>query len=260
MFKKTKLSSFVFLSLLVSTSLVAKEFLIVASSSAPFEYKNTSGKVVGMDIDLTKAIFSKMGIDVQFRILPWARAWDMIEKGKADASLTTSRKDKRKPFVFYPEEDLWTSEFTIFVNKNGKGKSARSYKDLTQNNIKVGVVKGYSYNDGFWQAFPNRSKKELHETLKVAVDLNTNFKKLDNNRIDAIVEDRIVGTYTYSKVLGLNNVKDTGAVVFSKGYPMAFSKKSSFTDIENIIIQYDKILKIMKKNGEYDAIKNTWLN
>lgn len=241
-------------------SVIAKEFIIVASSSAPFEYKDTDGQVVGMDIDLTKAIFAKMNIDVQFRILPWARAWDMIEKGNADASLTTSRKEKRRPFVFYPKEDLWTSEFTIFANKQGKAKLARSYKDLAKNNIKVGVVKGYSYNDGFWQAFPNRAKDKLHESLKEASDLNTNFKKLDNNRIDAIIEDRIVGRFTFSKLLGLKNVIDTGAVVFSKGYPMAFSKKSSFTDIEKIITEYDRILKEMKNNGEYDAIKSTWLN
>ena len=47
--------------------------------------------------------------------------------------------------------------------------------------------------------------------------------------------------------------------LFSKGYPMPFSKKSSYPNIKTIAEKFDQELAIMKKNGEYKKIEAKWL-
>lgn len=225
-----------------------KKLLVVAEEFAPFEFVQ-NGKVVGIDIDIAKHIFKKLGIEAEFKILPWKRAWKMAEDGSADLILTTSRKDKRKEFLYYPKENMWSSEFLFFVNTKKKKENFKSYEDAK--GLKVGVILGNSYHDSFWDA-----KLKTEE----AVNIEINLKKLAAGRIDLFIIDKTVGMYT-AKLLGLQNKIEpyNDFIAFSKGYPAPFIKNSKYPNIEEISKKFESELINMKKSGEYKKIIDKWL-
>ncbi|MEH6404086.1 MAG: transporter substrate-binding domain-containing protein [Sneathiella sp.] len=235
-----------------------QKILVVGESFPPFEYKNDKGEVIGIDVDISRMIFKKLGVDVEYKINPWARTWSMIEEGKADAVFTTSRKDKRKPFLYYPTEDMWKSEFVFFVKK-GASITDDGYASAAGKSI--GVVRGNSYHDSFWAAFPHSDaeKTKLHANLKESKDLASNFRKLAAGRIDIVIADRTVGLATAKEEGLLDKVSAQSSVLFGKGYPMPFAKKSSYAGIEELSQKFEKELAALKASGEYQKIMDKWL-
>lgn len=243
---------------LAVTSYAERKLVVVGESFPPFEFMK-DGKAVGVDVDIATTIFKEMNIDVEVKILPWKRAWKMIETGKADAVFSTSRKDKRKPFLYYPEENMWVSEYVFFKQGEVGETMSIGYQDALKNKYTVGVIRGNSYHDSFWNAFPNQPDGSLNAMLEEAVDADINFQKLAKGRMDLFIIDKIVGLY----LVRINDLQDkiiySNQVLFSKGYPMPFAKKSNYPEIDKIAQQFEQKLIEIKKNGEYQKILDRWL-
>jgi len=248
-------------SMIFSTSLAqaaSQKILVVGESFPPFEYVNEKGEVVGIDVDIANEIFAKLGVEPEYKIHAWARAWSMIENGKADAVFTTSRKDKRKPFLFYPQEDMWKSEFVFFVRKGDKTTDG-GYGSAQGKT--VGVVRGNSYHDSFWATFPyqDEDKTKLNTNLKPAKDLATSLRKLAAGRVDLVIADRTVGLATAKEEGLLDKIDDQQTVLFGKGYPMPFAKKSSYPGLEGLAQKFEEQLIALKASDRYQEILNKWL-
>ncbi|WP_163834508.1 substrate-binding periplasmic protein [Spartinivicinus ruber] len=244
-----------------------QELLIVGEEWPPFEFKD-GDEVVGIDVDIATYIFKEMKIPVSFKMLPWKRAWSMVEEGKADAVFSTSFKEKRVPYLIYPKEHMWMSEFVFFNNTANKLSQFDGYKTVIEKDLKVGIINGNSYHPSFWQAFPyqdgsteyDESKVSLlNKQLKGAVDIKVNFKKLASNRIDVFTADKVIGQFT-AKLLGLNkDISYYDVALYSKPYPMPFVKKSTYPEIEKVAMEFEKRLKALKESGKYQEIVDKWL-
>jgi polar amino acid transport system substrate-binding protein len=262
---------FVFFCLLVANTNVysaEKKLIIVGEGFAPFEFTQ-DGKVVGIDIDIAKYIFNKMNIPVEFRIQPWKRAWYNVETGKADAILSTSLKEKRKPYLLYPQENMWVSEYVFFVMKDKVQPNFAGYKTAIQQKLTIGIINGNSYHPSFWQAFPYKNgatkfhgdlvSVQLNEQLDGVNKFEQNLKKLVRGRIDLVIADKTVGLYT-AKLLGLHDqITYYDIALYSKPYPMPFAKKSSYPNIEKIANQFEQELKALKQSGKYQSFFDKWL-
>ncbi len=249
MIRKLRIAFFLVIAgiLTAPNAFAGERLLVVGAEFAPFEF-SMEGEVGGIDVDIATSIFKKMGIDFEIKMLDWDKAWSMIEKGEAEACFTTSRKKKREPFLFYPEEDMWVSEYVFFVRNDKKGNKISGYSDAK--NMTIGVIKGYSYNQAFWDA--------KLKTVEFA-DVNECFKGLAEGKVDLMPMDKIVGNYTL-KLLGLQGaISSHGFTLFSKGYPMPFAKKSDYPGIEKIAQDFDHQLKALKESGEYDKILERWI-
>lgn len=231
----------------VALSADERKLIVVGEDWPPVEFVK-DGNVVGMDVDIAKIIFDKLNIPVEFKIYPWKRAWKMVEEGQADAVFSLSRKEKREPFVYYPTEDMWVSEYVFFVKTENKKANFSSYDDAK--GLKVGIIAGNSYHDSFFGA---------NLTTEEAPDLETNIKKLAAGRVDLVICDKTTGLYT-AKLLGLQSkVTPYDFIAFSKGYPVAFTKKSTYPNIKEIGDKFEAELKKMKESGEYQKIVDKWL-
>jgi len=268
---KTKILMALLLAIFAASTIQAKKLLVVGAEWAPFEFKESkakNAKVIGIDIDIATHIFNKMGIEAEFKILPWKRAWGMIEKGQADAVVSTSRKDKRKPFLHYPKEDMWVSTYVLFVKKGREQElnNVKNFEVAKANNLKIGVVKGYSYNSALWQTFPYKDgttsydpdKTKYHSLMEGANSDVLNFKKLGKGRIDVFPSDLTVGRYMLAQANLSDQVGWLEKPMFQKGYPMPFAKKSSYPNIKQVADQFEKELIALKKSGKYDKIRDKW--
>lgn len=236
-----------------------RPLLIVGEEFPPFEFINKKGKVVGIDVDIATFIFRKMGIDFEFALHPWSRAWLMAETGEADAILSTSRKDKRKPYLYYPKEDMWKSEYVFLKNSLDHFPSLNGYEDAIEQKFDIGVIRGNSYNDAFWEAFPDKADGSLNDQLHPARNMTLNLRKLSRQRLDLFISDRTVGLFSAKKMGLSGKVLAHPIVLFSKGYPMPFVRNSSYPDIENLAKAFERELKLMKARGSYDRIVNKWI-
>jgi polar amino acid transport system substrate-binding protein len=246
-----------------------KRLVIVGEEFPPFEFVQNK-KVVGIDIDISSQIFNKMNIPVEYHIMPWSRAWVMIERGAADAVFSTSRKNHREPFVIFPNENMWESQFVFFVRKDKYDPNFNGYQTAIDKHLKIGIIRGNSYHSSFWKAFPCKNgavcfqgeisdSSILNSQLDLGSNVETNLKKLIGGRFDLFPCDKIMGMYA-AKLFGFHNkITFYEKVLFSKGYPMAFAKKSSFTNINVIADQFEKELVNLKKIGNYQKILDNWL-
>ena len=235
----------------------ARKLLIVGEAWPPFEFED-NGQVVGIDVDIVRHIMGKMHIETEMRLMPWSRAWSMVENGQADAVFSTSRKDDRKPYLYYPKEDMWTSEFVFFTKRADKLPVLNGYEDVKAKELQVGVVRGNSYNNDFWKAFPRTEAGKLHQLLQPARSAEVNFKKLARGRIDLYILDKTVGLYMLSQLQLQQDIAFYETALFAKGYPMPFVKKSDYPGLAEIAAQFERELIALKASGEYDKLREKW--
>lgn len=239
------------------SSVYAEKILIVGEPYAPYEFKK-DGKIQGIDVDIIANIMGKLGVEYEIKIFPWLRAEKMVKVGQADFVLTTSMKEKRKAFLNYPTVPMWKSEY-VYLSKKGGVTGLTSYQDAIDKGLTVAVVKGNSYHDSFWTAYPNRAEKKLHKLLREGVSSEVNLKKIAAGGIDVTLIDQTVGLYT-AKLQGVRDkVQVSSGPLFSKPYYMPVSKKAPHPKAAEIHAKFHEELAKMKENGELQKIFDKWL-
>lgn len=245
---------------------------ILSHDRPPFHFKEESGEIVGICVDIVDTIFREMGLEYEISDNSWARVWHKVEHGEGEASFTTSRKKPREPFLYYPKTDMWTSEFVFFVLKENKHFApGGSYKEVAESGKKVAIWRGASYNEPFWEHFPHKDGSTKYDPDKITQGAYNEqlytvsgpvlaLKMVGMDRISFCIEDRIVGLYF------IRNYGITGDIIayekplFSKGYPMAFIRNSDYPDLKKIADEFEKRLIDMKEDGRYDEIFRRWLS
>jgi polar amino acid transport system substrate-binding protein len=233
---------------------------IVAEAWPPFVFEK-DGQATGIDVEIAQKVFGSLGVKYTIKVLPWECAWKMLEEGTADIGLMVSKKAAREPFVTWPQTPVWDATFVLMTNQETKRKyDIKSYDDVKKNDLKVGIVRGNSYNEDFWKAFPwqDGEQKVCHPQLDPATSFEQCLKKLGANRIQVLPIVKTVGLYS-AKELKIDNLACYDWVLFAKPYPNAFSKKSAFGDkhyaaIGDLMTAYDKALAAFKAGPEFKAI------
>jgi polar amino acid transport system substrate-binding protein len=143
--------------LLCATSTHATEpLLIVTDPWAPYTFED-KGTVIGTDVDITRAVFKRLGMDVKIQILPWKRCLAMVESRTVDAILAVSVTPERQQFIHFPEEAV-SEGITVFFVKNDRKINFTNLTDL--NDSRAGAMLGYSYcNEVDQSAFMRRAER-----------------------------------------------------------------------------------------------------
>lgn len=240
---------------------MARPLLIVSEEHPPYEMLNKNGEVVGINIDILKIIFEKLNIDYEVRILPWKRAWHMMKQGTADAALSVSRNEERKKHVTYPLENLWEAKFIFFTLKENKLALPVGYEEAKKHGLRIGIISGNSYHSSFWKAFPfsGSLNDSLNPLLELGQNIELNFLKLSRKRFDLFPIDRISGTYQIKRLSLQEHITSYDKILFSKGYPMPISKKSTYPNLHILLKQFELNLVNLKNNGKHQAIIKKWL-
>jgi ABC-type amino acid transport substrate-binding protein len=219
--------------------------------------------VVGLHVDVAKRVFDSIGVDYVFQLNDWVDSLAMIRNDKADVLMTASYKKDRETFIAYTEDQLnydgtFDEDDTVisidpilfFSNISDEKKmSVQSYKEIRDNNYKVGILNGMAY-------FPKFFDEKLNFYSFVnAVD---GFESLNNGFIDYFAYG--VGGYDEIEKLGFHeNLGPVDWVLFEDPIYLVFSKKTS----ERIVDDFYAELLEMKRNGElsdlYDKYNvSTW--
>jgi polar amino acid transport system substrate-binding protein len=234
--------------LLIPVSASAEKTLIFPNDPwPPFVLgKEGSESTEGIGVDLMRAIFSRIdGVSVKIPLVPWKRALNLVEQGKADA-IPLLYKTAERELVMDFSDALFPSQDLVWYSKshfpNGlEWKVTDDFKPYT-----MGVVTGYNYSKEIDKAINDREIK----TVK-AKNVKQLLIMLSGGRIDVAIANKVVGAALIKKEFKNRNIISMKKPISEDNYYMAFSKKTSARDL---LPKINSVIAELKKEGEIQKI------
>lgn len=222
-----------------SSSSKEKTYVINTDKTyAPFEMTDSKGKLIGIDMDLMRAIAKDQGIKIKIKSVGFDAACTALESGECDGviagmSITDARKKKYDFSKAY-----YTTSVSVAV---GKDSTVSSMEDL-----KGKTVVAKTSTAGL--AYAQSVEKKYGYKLQVVEESSFMFEKVKAGEAAACFEDTPVLKYMIKK--GELPFKLPMDPVNPCGYGFAVLKGEN----QDLLKAFDKGLADLKKNGEYDKI------
>ncbi len=208
-------------SLFLSLNVVASPLVILGDDSyKPIVYLENH-KPEGLLVDSVKIVVDAMKMDVELKLLPWARAYHLAEDGSNGIIGISKTEERSKIFDF---SDPIAYDDIVIVVKKGKEFPYSSVTDLTGK--RIGIQNGASYGDAVDQAIRSQAIQ--------ATEVNFPAQRLEMlaaGRLDAVfIGNGITGVEIALKQISqLKNAKEEFTIlptplVRDKLY-LAFHKK-----------------------------------
>ena len=225
-----------FLSLVCLLSLNANQIKLMTEIFPPYQFKNADGKLVGISVEIVKAIQKELNDNSKIKVYPWNRGVKILEHKKNSALFSMMRTPKREnrykwvgplaslKLVFFKRED-----FILKLNSIDDAKKVK----------KIGVTK----------EMPNYQilKSLKFNNLDVLNSNDTaNIKKLVKKRINLWLSVRAAGIYSSIKMGYKDIIVPIDNIVLAKGdLYIAFNKQTD----DEVINKWQKALDKLKQNG-----------
>ncbi len=164
-----------------------KETVTVGWTSwEPFAYRDGSGHLVGLNIELLTALLNASGYQFEFEEIPWKRQLLELEQGKLDISAGANKTAEREQFVYftapYQQEGVG-----LFVRKGETGAySVKTLSDLIGGSMTIGVLAGSMYSDEYATL---RDNPDFSKHLAEVAHDQQNHRKLLLKRIDGFIQE-----------------------------------------------------------------------
>jgi polar amino acid transport system substrate-binding protein len=242
-----------FISVLPNTA-SAETISLAADSWCPYNC-NPVYPPAGFMVDIAKKAFGKHGIEVEYKIVPWAQAITDARNGKYNGIIGASHQDA-PDFIFPTSPQGWMS-VGFYVKKENPWRydGLKSLKDVS-----LGVVENYSYGDAL-DKYINQYKNNPIFVQPMAGDnaLEINLNKLQRGRIGAVVEAKYVVDYYFSQHKKQEPAEEVGMLPPSEQNQLyiAFSPKDKVLAQKYADILSEEIV-TMRKNGELKAILDVY--
>lgn len=210
--------------------------LIVGTEAgfAPYEYME-GDQVVGVDMDIAKAIADAMGKELVIKNMDFDGALLAVQQGKVDmVAAGVSVNEDRKKVMDFSDEYVNSTEVVV-VNK-----SAARVKDVNDLNDKIVAVQQGNIAD-FWVSDEDNVKvKEVKRYTKFAQAA----EDLKNDKIDCIVMDKYPAQ---ELVAGNDTLSILDGTLFEDKYAIAVQKGN--TELLNKI---NEVIAQLKKDGKIE--------
>ncbi|TWX64102.1 amino acid ABC transporter substrate-binding protein [Colwellia demingiae] len=212
----------------------SKVTLAVENSWPP--YSNNQGN--GLSKEIIKKAYHAVNVEVEFIVVPYARALHMVKVGSADGAFNVTKQANTESIFNFGEEPLLQATASFYYN-NDSDLDFSSASDIPDRTT-IALILGYEYGDAFQQN-KHRFQEVRVGTQKQIVHL------LRKKRVDmAIMFDEVAKDTMTRMGLEHSSIKQ-GQVNHQSNIYVAFSKKS---DTKAMMKLLDKGLKSLKASLE----------
>ena len=213
----------------------AADLILNTQDFAPFNYE-VNGVVSGPAADVIRRICADMKVACEMRLLPWRRAQQEVEDGKAHGMFVIGWNAERAKWLHF-SPPLLNTEYGFFVRDDNPLK-------FTQ----ISDVKGYTvgvFGPSNTATALAKIKADLGDlTIDMTPDDESAFRKLSLGRVNAVFSNRDVG-YDLIKKLGITNARYSGRQQTLKYY-IGFSQKA--TD-KKLVDQFNASFRTLHRQG-----------
>ena len=227
--------------------IIKKGELAVGTSGTqpPMSATNKKGELIGMDVDLSKAMADAMGVKLRFVQIPFAELLPALEAGKVDMVLSgmtmTLERNKKAAFV---GPYVVTGKGILAIEK--RFTELKEAKGLDAPEVKIGALKD-STSQKFAETSMSKAKLTLFASYDEAIDL------LLKNKIDVIVAD-----FQFCALTAYRNQKK-GLIAGQS--PLTFEPLGIAMPEDALLINWvQNFLNQYQGTGELKKVSEKWLN
>ena len=211
------------------------ELILNTQDFAPFNYE-VNGVVSGPAADVIRRVCADMKVTCTMRLLPWRRAQQEVQEGKAHGMFVIGWNAERATWLHF-SPPLLNTEYGFFVRDDNPLKFQQNAD-----------VKGYTvgvFGPSNTATALEKIKAEIKDlTIDMTPDDEAAFKKLSLGRVQAVFSNRDVGLDLLKK-LAIANVRYAGRQQSLKYY-IGFSQK--FTD-KQLVDDFNATFRALHKQG-----------
>jgi polar amino acid transport system substrate-binding protein len=202
-------------------------------------------KHYGFIAHLISDVFAETGVEVEYRLVPWRRAYVGAISGAYDATAVwMDSPDRHKDFLY---SDPILDERFVFFHRTGAPFDWQEMSDLSQ--LKLAGVLGYSYGPEFDAA----AEAGVLDVEWVATEEST-IQMLLAGRIDAYPQEINVGYFNQMQLLG-NDASQRithhpKAILVNQSYLLL---PRSSQDSSTLLEDFNTGLSSFRESGRYQA-------
>lgn len=218
--------------------------IAVDTTYPPMEFESIDGKIIGLDVDLAKAMAKVMGRTPEFVVMPWDGILAGLQSKRYDIIMSSMNiTDERKKQVDFVE---YIRMGQVFVVKKS-GKQVKNEKELAGLTVAVQAdTTSFEAVEGFKKA--GVAIKDI-KAFKGATEA---FQALKAGQAEVIVIDEAVGFY-YAGLDAKTFVISGSAL---KPEPIGIAVRKSDKALH---AELTKALETIRKDGTYTKIYKEWL-
>ncbi|MEH6650541.1 MAG: transporter substrate-binding domain-containing protein [Motiliproteus sp.] len=173
----------------------------------------------GYVVEMAQQIFSRAGYRVDYRVMPWARALQSVDRGTITGAIGASPYELSSGV--FPEQEIGQFRGHFIIPRT---VTWRYQGDDSLDGMHIGVVNGYDY--GSFNRFIERNRdSDWLEVLSGDNAMNRGLAMVARQRLDAYVEDRNVASYTIEQMQLQNQLMIGDSVGTPVKLYIAFSDK-----------------------------------
>lgn len=211
---------------------------------APMGFRDSSGNLVGFDVDLAKEVGIRLGVEVRFQPIDWDAKVLELNSGTIDMiwnglTITESRLEEMLfsiPYIANTQMIMVSSDSSINLISDLSGK-------------KLGVQISSAAEEA---VNGNSIASSLGELIKYD-QYNQALLELKNGKIDAVVIDEIMGRYIISQSSGEYKVASENFA--EETYGVGFRLES-----DSIRDKINEVLNDMIEDGTASEISIKWFD
>lgn len=210
---------------------------------APFEFRDSKGELVGIDMDLIRAIAKDQGFTVDIKSLGFNAALQALSSGQVDGVIAgMSITDKRKQ-VYDFSEPYFDSGVQMAVAKNDE--TTKGYADLRGK-----TVAAKTGSEG--ESYATSIADQYGFTVKSLDQSATMYELVKSGNAVAVFDDYPVLAYGIAQNNGLKTVTDK---VPGASYGFAVNKGQN----SDLLAAFNDGLAKLKASGDYQKLLDTYL-
>ncbi|WP_271395419.1 amino acid ABC transporter substrate-binding protein/permease [Neomicrococcus lactis] len=228
----------------VTSTANGKTYVIGTDTTfAPFEFRDTSGEMTGIDMDLIRAIGKDQGFNVEIRSLGFNAALQALSSNQVDGVIAgMSITDERKKIYDF-SEPYFESGVQMAVAANDD--TIKSYEDLKGKTV---VAKTGAEGETFAKSIADKYGFTVQSLDQSA----TMYESVKSGNAVAVFDDYPVLAYGIAQGNGLKTVTDKEA---GGSYGFAVNKGKN----PELLAAFNDGLAKLKANGEYQKILDSYL-
>jgi polar amino acid transport system substrate-binding protein len=207
----------------------------------------------GYVVDIVRAIFSKLGHEVKYRVMSRERAILYVKNGAADILITEEKQSQDGYIIAKQAIGLTNKSFYTSVNSGWRYSGISSLERVT-----LGIIDGEEYSELDDYIEKNKNSKIRIQSTSGDDGININMRKLAKQRISAIFENQYVVDY-HRKTMGLaDEVIPAGEIKESADNKLYLAFSANKENTKQYVKQFDAGIVELRKTGELAEILNKY--
>ncbi|MFF9767401.1 ABC transporter substrate-binding protein [Streptomyces sp. NPDC014636] len=227
---------------------------------APVEFKDSSGKVVGLDPDLAAAMGKQLGVTFEFENGTFDALLTGLRSGRNDIAMSAMTDNKNRQQGIDPDTGKKVGEGVDFVDYLTAGVSIYTRKGDTQGiadwsdlcGKKIAVERG-TVSEDLAKQEAKKCPKGKKLTIEAFDDDQQSQTRLRSGGVDAASSDFPVAAYAVKTSGGGKDFEIVGDQVEAAPYGIAVAK-----DDAQLRDALQAAMDAIIKNGDYQKILEKW--